>query len=369
MREATLPSARQTAASIDAFLRTQGSPLAGLGAQFVKSGARWNVDPYLMVAIAGAETHFGTTGNASAIHNPFGWGPHIKFSSWASAIETVTKGLRNGYLNEGRTSISGIQEKWAPVGAGNDPTNLNSNWTTNVTRWYKELSGNNFAGGRAGGRAKKRNLFPVQGGGTISSVWHDSRDGGSRLHKGIDVAADEGTPLIAVADGTIALRTGGAGGNAVWIDGTYYYAHLHSFNVEDGQQVKAGDVIGFVGNTGTSTGPHLHFGYDPSGTFGQNWVNPVDLLNSLKTQTVTSAADAESQPGAGDDHQHDVAGFWSPPQGPLDATLPHQQRQPPDVGMPGLSGVEPVVRPPLWDAVESLDEISQETRNYLDLAS
>lgn len=131
-----------TAAELDSYLASQGSPMAGQGAAFVASGAVWKMDPRLLVAIAGAESSFGkiTCGPFNAWgygcpNNPFGW------SSWADAIDTVTKGLRTNYLGEGRTSVALIQQKYAPSGASNDPNGLNNYWVTNVSRFYRELGG------------------------------------------------------------------------------------------------------------------------------------------------------------------------------------------------------------------------------------
>ena len=87
-----------------------------------------------------------------------------------------------------------------------------------------------------------------------------------RNHNGVDWAAPTGTPIRAAAAGTITLAGDGGGyGNVVYIDhgeGTETrYAHLNAFGPKTrrGAQVEAGDVIGFVGTTGRSTGPHLHF--------------------------------------------------------------------------------------------------------------
>ena len=86
-----------------------------------------------------------------------------------------------------------------------------------------------------------------------------------KMHNGIDFAASIGTPIYATADGTIAkveVRFSGYG-KMVEIDhGFGYrtrYAHMHDFAVKRGQQVKRGDLIGYVGNTGLSTAPHLHY--------------------------------------------------------------------------------------------------------------
>lgn len=83
-------------------------------------------------------------------------------------------------------------------------------------------------------------------------------------HNGIDGRAVIGIPVYAVADGTVKVAKDNPTGYGLYIAidhgcfGTLY-AHLSKFNVAVGQWVKAGDIIGYSGNTGLSTGPHLHF--------------------------------------------------------------------------------------------------------------
>lgn len=85
-----------------------------------------------------------------------------------------------------------------------------------------------------------------------------------RDHKGLDFTADIGTPVYATGDGTVhSAYFSGSFGNVIFINHDYgyetRYAHLSAFNVERGQRIKRGDIIGYVGNTGLSRGPHLHY--------------------------------------------------------------------------------------------------------------
>ncbi len=102
---------------------------------------------------------------------------------------------------------------------------------------------------------------------TTASGYGYRRDpiyGTSRFHEGMDFSADVGTPVYATGDGTVKSAGWESGyGNSVDINhGFNYltrYAHLSVISVKPGQKVKRGDLIGKVGNTGKSTGPHLHY--------------------------------------------------------------------------------------------------------------
>ncbi|MCZ4496270.1 MAG: conjugal transfer protein, partial [Thermoleophilia bacterium] len=137
------PSGPVSAQSIDAYLAAKGSPMAGNGAAFVASGARYRIDPRLIVAISGAESNFGQI--TCGPNNAWGWAcPNDPedFATWAHGIETITRGLRIGYFDEGRSSVVLIQQKYAPSGAANDPTGLNNHWVNNVTKFLLEQGGN-----------------------------------------------------------------------------------------------------------------------------------------------------------------------------------------------------------------------------------
>lgn len=102
---------------------------------------------------------------------------------------------------------------------------------------------------------------------TMASGYGYRRDpiyGVTRFHAGMDFASDTGTPVYATGDGTVTYSDWRSGyGNCIEISHGYDYmtrfAHLSEMLVKNGQAVKRGDLIGRVGNTGKSTGPHLHY--------------------------------------------------------------------------------------------------------------
>lgn len=125
-------------------------------------------------------------------------------------------------------------------------------------------------------------LWPVPGYYTISSEFGNRISPISNkpeFHTGLDIPAPSGTNIIAACGGTVAWAyKSSSAGNWVGIDhgnGLYtIYMHMSKFNVSEGDVVKAGDVIGFVGSTGWSTGNHLHFSVRLNGTY----VNPHNYL-------------------------------------------------------------------------------------------
>ncbi len=86
-----------------------------------------------------------------------------------------------------------------------------------------------------------------------------------RTHRGIDMFAERGAPVLAPVDGIVTFGSGRKGGLVAWLDADgglrYYFAHLDDRNLAVAGQVKAGTLIGWVGNTGNARGtsPHLHF--------------------------------------------------------------------------------------------------------------
>lgn len=134
-----------------------------------------------------------------------------------------------------------------------------------------ELGGEVLAPGSDTTLADGALQWPLPVAGTITSPQGYRTDpitGETSYHSGTDIAVPEGTPILAAADGTVTVANaldswGGSYGYYVKIDHggglTTLYAHCSSICVTTGQQVKAGEVIAYVGQTGRATGPHLHF--------------------------------------------------------------------------------------------------------------
>ena len=172
--------------------------------------------------------------------------------------------------------------------------------------------------------------FPVQNHGErdIQSRFGAPRDGGRRDHHGVDIFAPRGTPALAGTDGVVRrVEVTNLGGKVVWLrdrEGhALYYAHLDRQYVTEGQSVKTGDTLGFVGNTGNArtAPPHLHFGvytrgegpvdpwyfvYRPRGTVPRltadttllgAWLRTPEAGATLLARPVTRSSTARTLPG------------------------------------------------------------------------
>ncbi|MGO4877883.1 peptidoglycan DD-metalloendopeptidase family protein [Pedobacter psychrotolerans] len=129
--------------------------------------------------------------------------------------------------------------------------------------------------------------FPTQSKSkNIGSFWGDGRDNNARKHEGVDIFGTFRSPVLAIAEGTITrVNENNLGGKVVWLrpkgkDYTLYYAHLDEQIAMQGQEVKTGDTIGLMGNTGNArnTPTHLHFGiYASDGA-----TNPLPFIDPVK---------------------------------------------------------------------------------------
>ncbi len=134
-------------------------------------------------------------------------------------------------------------------------------------------------------------VFPVYGQSAFSDTYGAFRgDVAGNWHHGDDVFAPLGAPLLACADGVVfSVGWNDVGGNRLWLRDSqgneFYYAHLSAFSplAKNGHRVKAGEVIGFVGNTGDAQGtpPHVHFEVHPLALLFMGYDGAVDPTSYL----------------------------------------------------------------------------------------
>jgi len=134
------------------------------------------------------------------------------------------------------------------------------------------------------------NLWPIKGGiGHISMYYGQNENpfyGSWYLHKGLDISTfRQGDSIVATADGKVAnIGYDPSYGNNIILEHKHgfftRYAHLQSFRVQKGQKVQQGQIIGYLGNTGLTTGPHLHYEVH----LGTETIDPLRFLN-IRTST------------------------------------------------------------------------------------
>lgn len=133
-------------------------------------------------------------------------------------------------------------------------------------------------------------MIPVMGvsASDLSDTFSDERGGSTQLHEALDIAAEEGTTVVAAAPGTIErMFRSDVGGNTIYIrsvdeETIFYYAHLADYaeGLNEGQQVRRGQRLGTVGSTGQAdpASPHLHFEVMRT-TPGAEWWEPATSVN------------------------------------------------------------------------------------------
>lgn len=221
-------------------------------------------------------------GSAAAAASLFGAHPAFANASANADILAPLRAAQAARHQSGDEEFRNLFASWQSLDRANARVNL-------VSTALPSRSGGVIPG-FAAAPVSIPSLIPVDGVKLTSDFgmrWHPVL-GGRRAHKGVDLAAPMGTPIHAAADGVVeradwyssyglyvALEHGG--------DIETRYGHMSRLNVAAGQHVHKGDIIGYVGTTGRSTGPHLHYEVRIAGEA----VNPVPYLQSGAVAAVT----------------------------------------------------------------------------------
>ncbi|WP_244169981.1 peptidoglycan DD-metalloendopeptidase family protein [Listeria goaensis] len=264
-----------TEQSLNQFLKKRGV-FHGTASFFLKYGEQYNVDPALAVAIAMHETGNGSSRMVREMNNPgglMGDSNGFQFSTLEKGIEAMIRNLSENYTSQGLTTPETIQPKYAPIGAANDGTGLNKAWLNGVNGFLKQLGGQSSCS-KETVVGTGTYIVPVKNP-HISSGYVDRINpvtGAPEHHKGLDFAQPIGDDIFAAADGKVVVamqpaKSGSGFGGYGFVTVIEHaksrewtlYGHQSQIFVQVGQEVKQGQVIGKVGSTGQSTGPHLHF--------------------------------------------------------------------------------------------------------------
>lgn len=219
----------------------------------------------------------------------------------AASVLSATPAFANSSANADIAAPLRAAQAAKPSALGNGDDEfrrLFSNWQ-NLDK-PQSLAAASLPQRRASGAVSIPSRVPVEGVRLTSGYGMRTHPvlGGRRAHKGIDLAAPTGTPILATADGAVS--------KAEWFSGyglyvslehggelQTRYGHMSRLNVYSGQQVKKGDIIGYVGSTGRSTGPHLHYEVRIAGEA----VNPLPYMQADEFQRATDSASRQTGQG------------------------------------------------------------------------
>jgi murein DD-endopeptidase MepM/ murein hydrolase activator NlpD len=231
--------------------------------------------------------------------------------------------------------INGKFETWTSADSTHYQIDENQATAQISSRGLKNVNTSDATKAAAGADSVDGYINPVEGYSINSG--YGMRDhpvqGGRKFHTGVDIAAPGGTPVRAVKSGTVTKisnnqRPYSGFGNVVIIDhGDGYqtvYAHLSKFACRQGDQVKQGQIIGYVGSTGMSTGNHLHFIVQKTGFAAPNAGNTVNPATLLRKGGVTIPAgmegyDMESGGAGSSTLQQAASAGWAMTEGAMEA--------------------------------------------------
>ncbi len=261
---------------------------SGKGDVFREVAEERGIDPVLMAAIALHETGRGTSSAVVNKNNPgglMGADGLMAFGSLDEGIASMGLTLHNRIIQDGLVTIADLGSVYAPIGAGNDPTNLNAHWVPNVTKVVSSL----------GGLTMNCTTSTGEFGQPVPNVVVNSNygvrihpiTGEISNHAGVDFACSQPDLIYSAKEGRVVFAEYPVNsslntyGNVVVIEHENklfsLYAHLSQIDVEVGQEVSQLEPIGQCGTTGRSTGDHLHFEIHTGSLFGSR-VNPMPYL-------------------------------------------------------------------------------------------
>lgn len=245
------------------------------GTSLAASAEKYKINPALIIAIGTAESGLGnayqnspeTLGKKNAF-GLMGSGGLMSFSSWEEGADLAFQSVASYNC----TTIECIGNKYAPVGASNDPTNLNSNWISAVKSILAEIPHSPCTP-----PSNTTSEWPIKKPLPICQVTqYPGNDFSHPYLNAVDLGIPHGTPIYSTMDGTItALQVYsftcdascppyGYGTYVKITNGDYWSIYAHFIpntvsHLSPGQTVKAGDYLGQVDNTGYSKGDHLHY--------------------------------------------------------------------------------------------------------------
>jgi murein DD-endopeptidase MepM/ murein hydrolase activator NlpD len=294
-----------TAEQADAILAEYGSPAAGTGAAWVELGNQYGIDAAIALAFFVHESGAGTASNwaghksgGATTHNPgniicAGYatchGRFRDYPDWQTGIADWYRLLDDEYI-EGRkhTTVQDVIPVYAPA-FENDIGGYVAAVEELVSSWRTKYQTPLAEQGSVGDAAPRGN--PLGANSKLTQAYGVGTHAPAATWGAVDLAiqgppsVSMGAPIYATHEGIATITSGSwPAGNHVWITGANWrtgYAHLSDFAVQHGQRVERGEVIGFVGSTGQSSGPHLD--YQVWQKQGGQWVNvdPTPLLQEL----------------------------------------------------------------------------------------
>lgn len=204
---------------------------------------------------------------------------NLSVSDVSEALEMIEKqvSVRQTSLDEFQTALKQRRETLAiAASAGATEEQIMAGAITPLPNNVMTLDLSQF-GGVPSADPHMPSIWPTTG---VVSSPYGLRWGGSDFHPGMDIANDMGTPIVATADGTVEYAGWNSGGYGNMVDINHgngimtRYGHAEQVVVATGQTVKRGQVIAYMGSTGFSTGPHVHYEVHING----QRVNPISYL-------------------------------------------------------------------------------------------